>query len=190
MTLTNVTINANAAVTDGGGIFVDSASSVAMKNTIIANSSGAPDCTGTTITSPGHNLDSDNSCSLTGAGDLPDRDPLLGPLASNGGPTQTHALNAGSPAIDAADNVGCPSTDQRGVARPQGPTCDIGAFELQQATPTPSATLSSTPAQPSALPPTGGVAGGASVALLAVIAAAAALAAAALGSLAFARARR
>nr|BBJ47930.1 hypothetical protein SAVMC3_05590 [Streptomyces avermitilis] len=51
----------------------------------------------------------------------------MGPLADNGGPTDTTALLPGSPALDAAD--GCPATDQRGVARPQGTACDIGAYE-------------------------------------------------------------
>ncbi|MEJ8672811.1 choice-of-anchor Q domain-containing protein [Streptomyces sp. MS1.AVA.1] len=75
----------------------------------------------------GHNIDSDGSCRLTAAGDLPSRDPLVGPLADNGGPTDTVALLPGSLALDAAD--GCPATDQRGVARPQGAACDIGAYE-------------------------------------------------------------
>lgn len=59
-------------------------------------------------------------------------DPLLGPLANNGGPTQTHALLPGSPAIDAANPNSFPSTDQRGVPRPQGAGPDIGAYELFQ----------------------------------------------------------
>jgi hypothetical protein len=55
---------------------------------------------------------------------------ILAPLANNGGPTQTHALVPGSPAIDAAPvDADCPATDQRGVTRPQGPLCDIGSFE-------------------------------------------------------------
>ena len=54
---------------------------------------------------------------------------LTGPLAENGGPTLTHALLAGSPAINAGDDSACPATDQRGVARPQGPHCDIGSVE-------------------------------------------------------------
>jgi hypothetical protein len=61
--------------------------------------------------------------------------PGLGPLANNGGPTQTHALQPGSPAIDRATNTNCPATDQRGVLRPQGPTCDIGAFERDRTSP-------------------------------------------------------
>jgi hypothetical protein len=63
--------------------------------------------------------------------DLIGVDPLLGPLQDNGGPTWTHALLAGSPAIDAGDPAGAPSEDQRGVPRPQGPGVDIGAFEYQ-----------------------------------------------------------
>jgi hypothetical protein len=56
---------------------------------------------------------------------------MLAALADNGGPTQTHALLPGSPAIDAAsDDCPPPATDQRGVSRPQGAKCDIGAFEL------------------------------------------------------------
>ena len=52
-------------------------------------------------------------------------------LADNGGPTETIALVPGSPAIDAADGTNCPPTDQRGITRPQGAGCDIGAFELE-----------------------------------------------------------
>ncbi len=57
-------------------------------------------------------------------------DPKLGPLAGNGGPTRTCALLQGSSAIDAGKAAGAPSTDQRGVSRPQGSGYDIGAFEL------------------------------------------------------------
>jgi len=57
---------------------------------------------------------------------------MLAPLADNGGPTLTHALLAGSPAIDAGDNFFALPTDQRGVARIAGPQTDIGAFELEQ----------------------------------------------------------
>jgi hypothetical protein len=59
-------------------------------------------------------------------------DALLQPLSDNGGPTKTFALASGSPAIDAVPTTGagCPATDQRGVSRPQGAACDIGAFEV------------------------------------------------------------
>jgi hypothetical protein len=54
-------------------------------------------------------------------------DPLLDPLADNGGPTETMALRAGSPAIDLGS--GCPPRDQRGV--PRAGVCDSGAYERQ-----------------------------------------------------------
>jgi CSLREA domain-containing protein len=58
-------------------------------------------------------------------------DALLGPLADHGGPTLTHALLPGSPALDAAGSQNCPPVDQRDQPRPSGPACDSGAFELQ-----------------------------------------------------------
>jgi hypothetical protein len=64
----------------------------------------------------------------TGAGNL-DANPLLGPLQDNGGFTQTMSLGASSPAIDSADDTICPATDQRGVTRPHGAHCDMGAYE-------------------------------------------------------------
>jgi hypothetical protein len=89
-----------------------------------------------TLSSRGHNISSDGSLasSFTQPGDLNNTDPKIGPLADNGGPTPTHALLAGSPALDVADGSGAPATDQRGVARPLGAGFDIGAFELQVAT--------------------------------------------------------
>jgi hypothetical protein len=61
-------------------------------------------------------------------------DPGLGPLAANGGPTKTLALLAGSPALNTVPTSACSlTTDQRGVHRPQGPRCDSGAFEKNQA---------------------------------------------------------
>jgi hypothetical protein len=63
------------------------------------------------VASGGHNIDSDGSRGLTAAGDMPNTDPLLGPLADNGGPTLTHALLPGSPAIDAGHAEACPETD-------------------------------------------------------------------------------
>ena len=65
---------------------------------------------------------------LTGAGEKQDVNPLLGALANNGGQTNTRALAVNSPAIDAGS--GCAALDQRGVTRPGGSACDIGAFEF------------------------------------------------------------
>src|SRR5207244_1623464 len=87
----------------------------------------APDNCAGGVTSAGHNLESANTCGLKKPGDMKNRNPKLGTLASNGGPTRTLALRRGSPAIDAA--LKCPATDQRGVRRPRGRACDIGSFE-------------------------------------------------------------
>jgi hypothetical protein len=110
----------------GGGIF--NWGSLTLSNTIVANQSGGGDCfIPPDITSNGHNLESGTSCGFTGTGDLQNANPLLGALADNGGPTQNMALLPGSPAIDVGS---CEqTTDQRGIARPQGATCDIGAYE-------------------------------------------------------------
>ena len=80
------------------------------------------------LTSGGHNLVQDGSCSPASS-DQVVSDARIGPLASNGGPTLTHALRLGSPALDAGDDTVCPPTDQRGTARPQGAHCDIGSYE-------------------------------------------------------------
>jgi hypothetical protein len=143
LTLTNSTISGNtAAATFTGGGFRNLAGTVTLKNTIVANNTattGNPDCDNVTgLTSSGHNLIRDTSgCTFTpGTGDLPaGTNPLLGSLAQNGGGKRTHTLQAGSPAINAGDNTGCPATDERGEPRPAigspagTSTCDIGAFE-------------------------------------------------------------
>jgi len=125
VTLTNNTLAGNGAVA-GGDIYNDNGGPVLLKNNIL---SGLADnnCQGP-ITSLGHNLDNAHTCGLAASGDLTDTDPLLGPLAGNGGPTQTLALLPGSPAIDHGDSNGCPATDQRGFLRLGA--CDIGAFEF------------------------------------------------------------
>jgi len=77
----------------------------------------------------GHNICSDGSAGFTSPTSRNAIDPMLGPLGDNGGSSPTKPLVPGSPAIDEGDNATCPVTDQRGVARPYGPACDIGAFE-------------------------------------------------------------
>lgn len=134
LVLFNFTIAGNQASGSAGGISMEASGGVVLTNTIVAGNAGG-DCAITGPKASMNSIDGDGSCGLTGPGDLPGVNPLLGPLADNGGPTDTHALLAGSPAIDAGDNATCLSTDQRGVARPQGPACDIGAFEAQELTP-------------------------------------------------------
>jgi len=141
MALTNVTLNANSA--GFGGTNIDNLSTCSaaptLRNTIVTGGPAGINCVDRMISFPGpnpkltslgHNLSSDASCGFSGPGDMTNTNPLLGPLQNNGGPTQTHALLPGSPAINGGTNSGCPATDQRGIARPQGGTCDIGAFEF------------------------------------------------------------
>ena len=112
-----------------------------VQNTIVSGNSNANCTSGRPFESLGNNIDGDGTCILVGPEDQSDTDPSLGPLQNNGGPTETHALLAGSPAIDAAAAADCVSTDQRGAARPgsargssAGP-CDIGAYEAGSAVP-------------------------------------------------------
>ena len=101
------------------------------------------------LASRGHNIDADGSCRFDGVGDRSGVDPMLAPLADNGGPTDTMALLEGSPAIDAGD--ACPATDQRGQTRAQGARCDAGALESPFTAPV--AGPLPTPTTPSATPP-------------------------------------
>ena len=139
-TLASLTVASNSASGGGGGLLNNPGKSLALKNSIVADNSGSdsPDCAGV-ISSQGHNLLGvvGQVCALSAAtGDLLGGDPQLGELRDNGGPTPTRALLAGSPALDAGSPAqpgaagACPSTDQRGVSRPQTGRCDIGAFEL------------------------------------------------------------
>ncbi|MGH8714621.1 MAG: IPTL-CTERM sorting domain-containing protein [Casimicrobiaceae bacterium] len=145
--LSNVTLTNNSART-GGGIFESGFGSITTRNSIIAGNSASaagPDCSGP-VTSQGHNLVGNNAgCTFASTtGDLLNVSPNLGSLADNGGATQTHALNSGSAAIDAGDpgapgsgGTACEATDQRGTLRPDGPLCDIGAFEGVSTAPPP-----------------------------------------------------
>ncbi len=151
-TVTNVTLSGNSAA-KGGGVFAEILQgSLTLKNTLIANSPSGGSCNGTGLGSVGHNLSSDASCGFVGAGDQNGVNPLLGALVLNApGQTKTHALLKTSPAIDKGDNNGCPSTDQRGIARPQdgdgngSAICDIGAYEVLAAIPSPTAPPSPRP---------------------------------------------
>ena len=143
----------------GGAIFHSDAAMVVRHSTIVGNTTpdwgplaalfvgfGAPTLTladtivtgnaayacqaesGGSVVSTGVNLVQDGSCVPTGA-DKVGADPVLGPLADNGGPTLTHLPGPGSAAVDAAGNAGTPPSDQRGSARPLGSGPDIGSVE-------------------------------------------------------------
>ncbi len=134
-TITASTIANNSAANGGNNIYVFrpyQSGNVTVVGTIIAGS--GTNCsieTNAVLVSQGHNLASDGSCGLSQSTDRPNDNPLLNPLATNGGTTLTHALQSGSPAIDAGGTsaTGCPATDQRDYVRPVGAACDIGAFE-------------------------------------------------------------
>jgi predicted outer membrane repeat protein len=133
----NSTISGNSAGS-GGGIYNDGDDLVEISSTILnAGALGANIFNnGSTVTSDGYNLSSDDGGGyLTGPGDQINTDPLLGPLQNNGGPTLTHALLPGSPAIDAGDpNFRPPPfNDQRGCpfVRVFNDRLDIGSFETQ-----------------------------------------------------------
>ena len=132
LTVNNSTISSNTAFIEIGGIYGAPNSTTTLKNTIVANNTeGLPkgeNCSGI-ITDGGYNLDSGTSCGFTTQNNSrSSANPRLGPLADNGGPTDTHALRKRSKAINAGGTP-FPPTDQRGVKRPQGKRSDIGAFE-------------------------------------------------------------
>ena|GEM_PF-2155402 len=134
-TITNGTISGNDADVGGGGISGDGL--VTITNSIVVNNTA---------------IDHGANCSISGDGSIsggsnivwPTQgeqclgstvDPMLGPLQDNGGPTPTMAPLPGSPAIDGAANCDSIATDQRGIVRPQGEACDVGAVEITDATP-------------------------------------------------------
>ena len=126
--ITNATFDANNAAAGK-----ELSGSVAIINSIIAGG-GNLNCTGS-VNSGGWNIDDGNSCGLAGIADFSNTDPMLGPLAANGGPSLTQALLPGSPAIDLGLGSACPPTDQRGALRSPDVDgaggCDTGAYEFQ-----------------------------------------------------------
>jgi CSLREA domain-containing protein len=142
LTIENSTITGNSCGGNGsaGGIFNNTNAPILVNSIVAGNTAARPDLSGS-FTSGGHNLIGD----ATGSSGFSDGvngdqvgssaspiDPLLDALTDNGGPTFTHALLPGSPAIDSGDNAVAPATDQRGSGFPRivHGTIDIGAFEL------------------------------------------------------------
>jgi hypothetical protein len=139
VSINNSTLSGNSAAYGAG---ISSVGTATFQNSIVGNSpKGEANCAGT-MTSNGYNLSSDDTCKFHNTGDLNSTNPRLGRLQNNGGPTQTHALLDGSPAIDAGNPTGCTDgqghllkTDQRGRPRPDHDDtggCDMGAFERQR----------------------------------------------------------
>ncbi len=138
VTITNSTIVGNNAPAGTAGAFFvgtfgPSSASLSLQNTIVANNGdfgclqGFFGAGAVTLTSLGNNVLTDGSCNPIGS-DQVVTDAGVAALADNGGPTLTHALLAGSPAVDAGNSAVCPAVDQRGVNRDAA--CDVGSFEL------------------------------------------------------------
>ena len=142
-TLTNATVANNeaayfTATGSGGGIALFGAlpgTAVSLTNTLLAGNTElrnpgtlVPDNCSVGVSSNGYNLADDSSCDLTATGDMQNTDPQLGPVDTSG-PEDVLPLLAGSPAIDAADDMLCPDRDEILTHRPQGAHCDIGAYE-------------------------------------------------------------
>jgi hypothetical protein len=156
LSVNNSTLSGNSASTNGGGIYnladLRGSAPVDIRDSIlnagasgenIFNSAGS-------ITSYGYNLSSDDGAGyLIGPGDQVNIDPMLGPLQNNGGPTFTHALLPGGPAINAGDPSFTPPPffDQRGpgFSRVVNNRIDVGSFEVQGPTPTPTPTATPRP---------------------------------------------
>ena len=140
-TISNSTITANTAARNGGGLTLynsyDSSFTPSVASTIIAGNIATDDPQNADVfTYIVYAVNGDHNLVIAGsdaiwATDTPlNADPQLLPLAFNGGPTKTHALPPGSPAIDAGSNPLDLDTDQRGYARVVGAAADIGAYEL------------------------------------------------------------
>jgi predicted outer membrane repeat protein len=122
------TFKTNSGSSPGGNLAIYGV--LSLTGSILDNGTFGNSCAGNgTGISGGYNISGDDSCTfLDQTGDLQNTNPLLGTLSNNGGITQTIPLLVGSPAIDAY-STNCPTVDQRGISRPRGSACDIGAYE-------------------------------------------------------------
>jgi sugar lactone lactonase YvrE len=132
LTLVNCTIASNAiisAANTAAAITIET-NAVAQLSSCLLSGNLQGNLAGS-IVDHGFNLSSDHSVLLSATGSRNDVDPKLGDFGDHGGGVPTLALLPGSPAIDAITSGPCPDTDQRGVPRPIGAGCDIGAFEFE-----------------------------------------------------------
>jgi predicted outer membrane repeat protein len=147
LALMNTTVAGNSAPGGGDALeFRASNGSANLLNTILAGSGHAA-CAGTSnALFTDHLLATDKTCPFPTANGDRVGDPKLGVLTDNGGPTETRAIDDTSPAFDAGDDQTCLPADQRGLDRPQGAHCDIGAFEaFVDSSPPPDGTPTPTP---------------------------------------------
>ena len=141
LSLTNATVSSNSADTsaDKGGGIENNGGTLSLQNTIVAGNydNSGPDIGGVITTDNGNNLlgtavNNATTIPTPGPNDVFSDTPMLGTLADYGGPTQTLALLAGSPAIGAGNaSATNPATDQRGLPRVVNGSIDIGAFQTQ-----------------------------------------------------------
>ncbi|MFN8596719.1 MAG: choice-of-anchor Q domain-containing protein [Anaerolineae bacterium] len=137
ITMTNVTIKDNGATTAGGGFFNfnDVDTTAYLKNTVIADSTSAGNCSGKAFSSSKYSLSSDNTCSLSGTGNQNGVAAKLNPLGLVGGLTKVHLPLPNSPLVDMVIGSDFPVTDQRGVTRSIGGGADVGSVERQASDP-------------------------------------------------------
>jgi CSLREA domain-containing protein len=114
------------------GLRNDAGGTMTIRSSVVAYHAMG-NCTGTTPMNPslGYNIEEQDTCDFIESSDLVNTDPLLAPLASNGGNGLSHLLGPGSPAIDSGDPDRCTAEDQRSVSRPQGAGCDRGSIEME-----------------------------------------------------------
>ena len=162
ITLLHATVVANTAPVGANVQAQAGADQLVSFGSVVATpQGGGTDCDlagGVATVSQGANFSTDASCGFGGgAGDQAAAgDPIVGALAANGGPTNTMLPAEGSPLLDGADCAAAPmvvSTDQRGIARPQGSACDIGAVEVEVVEP-PETTTTTSPPSDTTVPPT------------------------------------
>jgi len=139
--LTHTTITQNTADGAGGGIRYSDNGTVNLQSSILAGNTSTTtanaDCDGPIVSQDYNIIQDTDGCTITGTttNNITAASALLNPLADNGGSTDTHALQALSPALDAIPLTvnGCGTSyvlDQRGVSRPQNGSCEIGAYEV------------------------------------------------------------
>ncbi|MGC1377452.1 MAG: choice-of-anchor Q domain-containing protein, partial [Anaerolineales bacterium] len=150
LTLTNVTFNGNSA-SEGCGMYNFVSNSTTIRNTIFWGNAGAQISNSCATSVISDSVIQGGCPAGSTCTNIITTSPMLGPLGNYGGFTQTIPLLAGSSAIDAGDDTVCPATDQRGVPRPQGAHCDIGAYEVDNTAPTVVSSMRANPSPTSAV---------------------------------------